>query len=178
MSMTQQQIETIRQGVRVREETQDPARMRGLDRIEIQVNEGLSYTASAVGEDGAMAIGEPVARGGTGEGNSPLAHFLTGASSCLLNQFVRLAIADGLDLRFTGARVRGEFRRDIGGAFERITTEVLAEGSLAEGAAAALLERAEAFCYVHNTLNRSVRMTTVLLVDGQEAARNVSGPDV
>jgi uncharacterized OsmC-like protein len=47
-----------------------------------------------------MSVGEPVERGGSGEGTGPLSHFLTGAGSCLLNQFVRIAIAEGYDLAF------------------------------------------------------------------------------
>lgn len=152
--------------------------MRGVNRIEVDVVEGLTYEARNLGEPEAlMHVGEPIERGGTGNGASPLSHFLVGAGACLLNQFIRVAVAEGHPLSFTRARVRGEFRRDAGGGFERILCEVHADGRLEGPAARALVERAERLCYVHATLRRAIEMTTVLVVDGQERARAVSAPD-
>jgi uncharacterized OsmC-like protein len=169
------QVAAIRQGL-ARRATADAAGFRGLDRVEIEVVEGLEYRARNPSEPGLMRIGEPVERGGAGEGNSPLSLVLAGAASCLLNQFIRSAVADGLPVRFTGVSTKGEFSRSIGGAFERITTEVRGEGALDEAQAQALLERAELLCYIHVTLRRAVRMTTVLVLDGVERARSESAP--
>ena len=167
----------IAAGIRRREEHSNPANMRGLDRVEITVQEGLSYEARNPHEsDGAMRIGEPVERGGDGSGSSPLSHFLTGAGSCLLNQFVRVAITEALPLRFLGASVRGEFRRETGGRMQRIACEVRATGSIDEAGAAALMARAERLCYVHQTLVAAVEMTTTLVVEGRTVARHVEGP--
>jgi uncharacterized OsmC-like protein len=167
----------ITAGVRRREEHKDPAAMRGLDRIEISVVDGLSYEArSPVERDGLMRVGEPVERGGDGTGATPLAHFLTGSGSCLLNQFVRVSIAEGLPLQFEGASVRGEFRREAGGQIQRIACEVRATGSIDTGTAQALMARAERLCYVHQTLVAAVEMTTILIVDGRELGRHVAGP--
>jgi uncharacterized OsmC-like protein len=168
----------IAEGIRHREEHRDPATMRGVDRIEITVAEGLSYEARNPHEpDGAMRVGEPIARGGDGSGASPLSHFLTGAGSCLLNQFVRVAITERLPLRFLGASVRGEFRREAGGRIQRIACEVHATGSIDESTAEALMVRAERLCYVHQTLVTTVEMTTTLVVDGRTVAHHVDGPD-
>ena len=168
----------IAEGIRHREEHRDPATMRGVDRIEITVAEGLSYEARNPHEpDGAMRVGEPIARGGDGSGASPLSHFLTGAGSCLLNQFVRVAITERLPLRFLGASVRGEFRREAGGRIQRIACEVHATGSIDESTAEALMVRAERLCYVHQTLVAAVEMTTTLVVDGRTVAHHVDGPD-
>ena len=167
----------IAEGIRRREEHRDPSTMRGLDRVEIAVVEGLTYEARNAAEpDSRMRIGEPADRGGDGTGASPLSHFLTGAGACLLNQFVRVAIATGLPLRFLGASVRGEFRREVAGAFQRISCQIRAEGDIDAEGAAALMARAERLCYVHQTLAASVEMTTVLVVDGREVARHVDGP--
>lgn len=169
--------EIIRAGIRRRKEHRDPTTMRGLDHVAIRVVDGLSYEAVARGEaDGRMRVGEPIDRGGDGTGASPIAHFLTGAGACLLNQFVRLAIADDLPVAFSEASVRGEFGRDPGGAFQRISVEVVGSGELADDAARQLLERAELFCYVHQTLRHAVEMTTVLVLDGRERARSTGGP--
>jgi uncharacterized OsmC-like protein len=170
-------IALITEGIRRREEHREPSAMRGLDRIEISVLEGLSYEARAEAEPhGTMRVGEPVDRGGDGSGATPLSHFLTGAGACLLNQFVRVSIAEGLPLRFLGTSVRGEFGREAGGRFQRIVCEVRAEGSIDARAAESLMIRAERLCYVHQTLVAAVEMTTVLVVDGHELARHVNGP--
>jgi uncharacterized OsmC-like protein len=166
----------ITDGIRRRERAA-PSTVHGLDRVEITIVEGLTYAARNPAEpESAMRIGEPVERGGDGTGSSPLSHFLTGVGACLLNQFVRLCVADGIGLRFAGASVRGEFGREVGGAFRRIACEVHASGPIEPGDAAALVERAERFCYVHQTLRRSVEMTTTLVVDGVAVARHRDGP--
>jgi uncharacterized OsmC-like protein len=171
------QAAAIVDGLRRRETTRDPEALRGLDRIEIRVAGALAYEARNPHEpEGLMHIGEPEDRGGTGTGNSPLSHFLTGAAACLLNQLVRVAVADDLPISFRGVRARGAFRRDPGGAYERIVYEVDATGSIDDPAAAALAERADRLCYVSNTLARAVELTTILVVDGREMARIVRRP--
>lgn len=175
---TAAQIDGIRAGIDHRRSTTDRAGLRGLDRVEIEVLEGLEYEARNPHEAGVMRVGEPVARGGTGEGSSPLSLVLTGASSCLMNQFIRSSVADGIPVRFAGASVKGEFSRTVGGGFERITAEFRAEGTLTAEQAQALVETAERLCYIHVTLRQAVRMTTVLIVDGVERARSVTGPEL
>jgi len=178
MTFTERQIETIRGGVQERETSVGRAGVRGLYRIAIDVTGALAYRAQVANEPhSVMVVGEPTERGGTGEGASPLAHFLTGVGSCLLNQFVRIAVAEAYELRFTTALVRGEFRREVGGGFERISCRVEAEGSLPQPEAEDLVTRAEALCYVHVTLRKAVEMTTALWLDGRELAVSVAGPE-
>lgn len=176
-SFSEAQLDLIRNGVLKREATNDPVSIRGVNRIEIDVVDGLAYDARNLSEPAAvMHVGEPADRGGTGEGASPLSHFLVGAGACLLNQFIRVAVTERHPLRFNRAKVRGEFRRDAGGGIERIICEILAEGRIDDAAARALVERAERLCYVHVTLRRAIEMTTVLTVDGEERVRTVSSP--
>lgn len=175
--MTPEQVEIIRKGVEAREASRDLDQVRGIDRVEIEVAEGLAYRARELNRPHAvMTVDEPPERGGTDLGSSPLGHFLTGAGSCLLNQFVRVATARGYDVRFVRARLRGTFQRQLGGGFEHLLSEVYAEGSLSAEEAGELTASAEALCYVHNTLSRAIRMTTVLYLDGDEAVRKVSTP--
>jgi uncharacterized OsmC-like protein len=168
--------EIIAAGIRRREAMTTSGPIRGLDRVDIRIVDLLAYEAQARGERGVMRIGEPVDRGGDGEGSSPLAHFLTGCGACLLNQFVRIAISDGLPLTFGGATVRGEFGREVGGAFERIEVRVEGSGRLERDAADELVRRAERLCYLHQTLVHAVELTTVLVLDGEEAAVHRDGP--
>jgi uncharacterized OsmC-like protein len=173
---TAEQIDGIKAGVQKRRTTTDRAGFRGLDRVEISVLEGLEYEARNPHEAGVMRIGEPVDRGGLGEGSSPLSLVITGAASCLMNQFIRASVAEDLPIRFLGASVKGEFSRVMGGGFERITAEFRAEGALSNEQAWALVQKAEQLCYIHVTLRQAVQMTTILTVDGIERARSVTGP--
>jgi len=174
---TADQLDGIRAGVQKRRATTDRAGFRGIDRVEISVLEGLEYEARNPHETGVIRVGEPVDRGGLGVGASPLSLVIAGAASCLLNQFIRSSVADDLPLRFTGATVKGEFSRVAGGGFERISAEFRAEGSVSDEQAAGLVATAEHLCYIHVTLRQAVRMTTVLVVDGVERARSVTGPE-
>ncbi len=178
MPFTPEQVETIRAGVRKREAARHAERIRAIERVEVRVEEGLRYRSSEMhGEAPPMTVDEPPERGGTNAGSSPLGHFLTGAGACLLNQFVRISVADGFDLRFSAARVRAEFARNPGSGMERIISEVDAEGQLDSATAEQLTERAESLCYIHNTLARTCRMTTILRLNGEEVVRRVSEPD-
>ena len=177
MVLTAETVDIIRKGVEGREALNDPERIRAIHRIAIEVEEGLRYRATRPGETQfATTVDEPAERGGTGAGPGPLTHFLTGAGSCLLNQYIRVAVAEGLDLRFTAMNVRGDARRDVGGGFEHIQQELFAEGTVAEDAMVRLAERAEGLCYVHNTLKHAVKLTTVVHLNGQEVVRRVSEP--
>ena len=177
MTWTDEQLDTIRQGIEERRLTRDRSWIRALHRIEVQVIQGFSYRAHSAPDPGlTMTIDEPVDRGGTGKGPGPIAHFLTGAATCLLNQFIRVSISRGYDLDFVGMLMRAEFRRDLGGGFEHIACTIEATGSLPHDDAMLLVGQAEELCYVHNTLKRAVRMSTILNVSGLVVATHETGP--
>lgn len=175
---TPEQAKQIRDGLRRRETACDPRGMRGLDLVEINVVGVLAYEARDASEHGAvMVVSEPPERGGIGGGSSPLSHFLAGAGSCLFNQFVRVAIAEGYPVHFLSTTVRGEFRREAGGKFQRIRYEIHAEGDVAGVPLDSLVERAERLCYVHNTLRPTVEMTTRLHLNGELVHERHSRPE-
>jgi uncharacterized OsmC-like protein len=172
MPRTPQQIDAIRSGVRNREAIHDSSQVRGLNRIEIQVRGTFAYEARNLSEPiGGMSIDEPEDRGGDGTGPTPLSHFFAGVGACLLNQFIRVSISEDYSIAFEKAHVRGEFGRNVGGRIERITTEVYGHGSLSSAEVDPLIARAEALCYVHNTLAPATAMTTILYMNGVEVGR-------
>jgi uncharacterized OsmC-like protein len=170
--LTPDRAEQIRAGVRARDGKLDPPNLRGLNRIQIDVEDVFRYKARNLREPGVMTVDEPEGRGGSGLGSSPLSHFLVGAGSCLLTQFARIAIAEGYDLQFDRAVVRGEFRRDPGHGFESIRCDIYASGQLPSGVADGLVAWAESHCFVYCTLKDVVRMVTVFHLNDQEAARH------
>lgn len=178
MAVTAEQLEQVRQGVIEREGAADPESLRRLIRVEINPVEHFTYEAHSPAEPHLkMMIDEPKARGGGEQGPSPTVYFLTGSASCLLNQFLRVSIAEGLDLRFTQMQAKGEFQRKVGGGFVSITQEIYAEGSASQEELEKLTEKAESFCYIHMTLNKVLTMTTVLYLNGKEVVRQVTGPE-
>ena len=177
MAVSSELVETIRRGLADREQTTDVERLRRLVRVEIESVERLTYHARSVAEpEFTLKIDEPRQRGGQDQGPSPLIYFLTGVGACLLNQFVRLGIARELDLRFLQVQVKGELQGKIGGGFEHITQELYAEGSVSPEELQELAEKAEALCYIHNTLSKATKMTVVVHLNGTEALRRISGP--
>lgn len=178
MSFTTAQIANIREGIRARESRQPSDLVRGLERVEVTRIDGLHYEAVEVhGSGSVMIVDEPAERGGTDDGSTPIGHFLCGVGACLLNQVVRCAVADELPAAFTSARVRGEFSRAVGGGFSRISVELHGDGELAPEEAETLLHRAEALCYIHQTLARAVELTTALVLGGARLATATSRPD-
>jgi uncharacterized OsmC-like protein len=177
MAMTGERQDLIRKGIESRESVRDPERIKGVTRVDFGPVDGLAFLATLPREaDLSITMDEPLERGGTGTGLGPLNHFLAGAAGCLLAQLVKVAIAESLDVRFTGMNIRGDFRRDVGGGFEQIMQEVHTEGSLSKDDLELLTERAEGFCYVHNTLSKVIKITTVVYLNGAETLRRVSEP--
>ena len=101
-----------------------------------------------------------------------------GVGSCLLSQFVRAGIAQELDIRFRHVQVKAELEWKIGGSFESITQELYVEGSASLHELQELTEKASALNYVHNTLIKATILTIVVHLNGKEAVRRVSHPDL
>ncbi len=72
--------------------------------------------------------------------------------------------------------VRGDYHRDVGGGFQAISQELYTEGALDQAGIETPTELEEAFCYIHNTLNKAIKMTTIVYLNGVECVRRVSEP--
>jgi len=137
----------------------------GTQRIDIELVEQLRFKAS-FGRF-SFTIDEPPERGGTDAGLPPLAHFVAGAASCLMTQYVKLAIAKDVPLTSMKAVARGHFDRRMGGAFTDMTYEISIESPASEDAIKEMAREAESMCFAHNTLKRVVRMQTNLTLNGK-----------
>lgn len=112
-------------------------------------------------------IDEPPERGGTDAGLNPLAYFIAGAASCLLNQYAMLAMGRDLPLKGTMA-ARARFERSLGGAFESVDYDISLESTATEGEIRRLADDALSMCYANNTLRKAgVKITANVSLNGK-----------
>ena len=137
----------------------------GTHRIDIELIEQLRFEASF--GNFRFTIDEPSERGGTNAGLPPLSYFVAGAASCLMTQYVKLAIAKNVPLTSMKAVARGHFDRRMGGAFKDIIYEIAIESPASADAIREIAREAELMCYAHNTLKNSVHMQTNLTLNGE-----------
>ena len=111
-------------------------------------------------------IDEPTERGGTDKGLPPLAYFLAGAASCLMTQYMKVADENGIQVKLMETIARGHFDRRIGGAFTDIEYDLNVQSTCGREQMKSLMAEAEAMCYAHNTLKKTVRMKTNVTLNG------------
>lgn len=137
----------------------------GTHRIDIELIDRLHFLASH--DHFSFAIDEPAERGGTETGLPPLAFFLAGAASCLMTQFMKLAVEKQIQVDTMRTIVRGHFDRRIGGAFTDIQYDIELHSSSNPDMIRAIALEAEGMCYAHNTLTKTVKMKTTLTLNGK-----------
>lgn len=170
-------VEIVRKGVEDRAKVPSPDPFPRVLRVEIEPIEHLTYRVRPTAEPHfEFYVDEPTERGGRDQGPSPITYFLTGVGSCLLNQFIRLAIARELPISVSSMTVKGVFERTVGGGFKEIVSELHIEGDATADGLKELAVDAEGYCYIHNTLSKAVRMTTELYLNGDHVATRVAGP--
>ena len=103
---------------------------------------------------------EPPERGGTNSGPGPLSYFMGGALACLMNQYVRVAAIEDLDIEDFTANARAHFEMKVGGSFTDIFYDIHIKSKEGADKIRGLSKKAEDYCYVHNTLLRAVTVKT------------------
>ena len=171
-------VEIIRKGVADRAEVPSPDPFPRVLRVEIELVEHLTYRAKPTAEPHfEFYVDEPKERGGNDKGPSPITYFLTGAATCLLNQFLRLAITREIPISVSSMLAKGIFERTVGGGFKEIVNELYLEGNILVEELQELAIMAEGYCYIHNTLSKAVLMTTELYLNGEHVATRTAGPE-
>jgi putative redox protein len=157
---------TIKEHVRKRHEADDEKFLFGSERVDLRRASHLKLEAKK--REFTFVIDEPPERGGTDEGPNPLAYFIAGAASCLINQYLTDAIFRGIILEDVELTARGHFDRRMGGAFSEIIYDVRLSSSSSKDAILRLSKEAEEMCYAHNTLKKAgVKMTTNIVLNGK-----------
>ncbi len=142
----------------------------GAERVDLKKVSHLALEARK--RDFVFLVDEPPERGGTDRGPNPLAYFIAGAASCLMNQYATLAIARGVSLDRMELTARGHFDRKIGGAFDEMVYDLRLESPAPEETILDLSKEAEKMCYAHNTLKKAgVKMVTNLFLNGKQISR-------
>ncbi len=167
MDSEEKLITTIKDHVRKRHEADDKEFLFGAERIDIKRVDHLTLEARK--RDFTFVVDEPSERGGKDRGPNPLAYFIAGAASCLINQFLTDAVYRGVKLDGVELTARGHFDRKLGGAFDEIIYDLRLESPSAREQVLELAKEAEEMCYAHNTLKKAgVKMTTNLILNGKQ----------
>ena len=165
MAGTRELEATVKEHVRKRHEANDEGFLFGSERVDLRRVNHLKLEAKK--RKFAFVIDEPAERGGTDEGPNPLAYFIAGAASCLINQYLTDAIFRGVKVEGLELTARGHFDRRMGGAFSEIVYDIRLKSPSPKEAIVSLSKEAEDMCYAHNTLKKAgVKMSTNLFLNG------------
>jgi putative redox protein len=166
MTDREELLSTIKEHVKKRREANDEEFLFGAERVDLRRIDHLRLEARK--RDFTFVVDEPAERGGTDEGPNPLAYFIAGAASCLINQFLTDAIYRGVKLNGVELAARGHFDRRLGGAFTEIIYDLRLASSSSKEKILSLAKEAKEMCYAHNTLVKAgVRMTTNIFLNGK-----------
>jgi uncharacterized OsmC-like protein len=164
--MESELIVTIKEHVRKRHEADDKAFLFGSERIDLRRIDHLTLEARK--RDFTFTVDEPPERGGLDKGPNPLAYFLAGAASCLVNQYLTDAIYRGVKIDSIELAARGHFDRRMGGAFTEMIYDIRLASPSPREEISSLAREAEDMCYAHNTLKKAgVKMTTNIYLNGK-----------
>jgi putative redox protein len=157
---------TIKEHVRKRHEANDEGFLFGSERVDLRRVDHLKLEVKKRMFD--FIVDEPPERGGTDGGPNPLAYFIAGAASCLINQYLTDAIFRGVKLDDVQLTARGHFDRRMKGAFDEIIYDLRLTSPSPKEAVVKLSKEAEDMCYAHNTLKKAgVKMVTNLFLNGE-----------
>lgn len=163
------------------EERKKPAsgdKLVGTVRVDIKHVEHLNFHAFDTDEpNSAIEVDEPVKRDGHGRGHSPLSYFLVGAGSCLLTQWAKIAVIEGLEIDNLDAIVRGHTDRRIDGRFTDFVFDVRMTGNETAEKVRLAAKEAERLCFVHNTLKLATPVVTNVSLNDKVVYTSKLGPE-
>ena len=156
----------IREHVKKRHEADDEEFLFGAERVDLKHLDHLTMEARK--RHFTFLVDEPTERGGTDKGPNPLAYFLAGAASCLMNQYATDAIYRDIKLDKFEITARGHFDRRLGGAFSDMVYDLRITSEASKDQILSLAKEAEEMCYAHNTLKKAgVKMVSNIFLNGQ-----------
>jgi len=167
MNTDEELTSTIRDHVRKRHEADDEGFLFGAERVDLRHLDHLTMEARK--RHFTFLVDEPAERGGTDRAPNPLAYFLAGAASCLMNQYITDAIYRNIRLDAFEMTARGHFDRRMGGAFNDMAYDLKISSAAPKEEILSLSKEAEEMCYAHNTLKKAgVKMVTNVFLNGEQ----------
>ena len=167
MSSDAELTATIKEHVKKRHEANDEEFLFGAERVDLKHLDHLTMEVSK--RHFRFIVDEPKERGGTDLGPNPLAYFLAGAASCLMNQYATDAVYRSIKLDGFEITVRGHFDRRIGGSFSDMVYDLRISSPASKDQILSLAKEAEEMCYAHNTLKRAgVKMVSNIFLNGEK----------
>jgi len=158
--------EVIKEHVKKRHEAEDEEFLFGAERVDLKHLDHLTMEVRK--RQFTFLVDEPAERGGTDKGPNPLAYFLAGAASCLMNQFATDAIYRNVKLEKFEITARGHFDRRLGGAFSDMVYDLRISSPASKEQILSLAKEAEEMCYAHQTLKRAgVKMASNIFLNGE-----------
>jgi uncharacterized OsmC-like protein len=113
-----------------------------------------------------IQIDEPPSRGGQNEGPSPLSYFVTGAASCLAMQYMNVLNEQPLPIE--SMKVLARAHNDRGARiFTDMVFQVSLTGPISPSDAEGLARAASKRCFVENTLEKAIPLTTEVELNGK-----------
>ncbi len=128
---------------------------------------GFLSSASRRGSDLVWYSDEPVDRGGTGKGPSPLSYFLSSLGFCQMVHYVEHCAAEGLSLGSLSMKVEGKVSPQKPVRFTDVIYEVQIQSSEDDDRIKRLARVAAEECYVTNTLKRSCSVKGSIFHNGK-----------
>jgi len=116
-----------------------------------------------------IEIDEPEERHGTNQGPSPLAYFVAGTASCLLMQYVN--VLEERPLAVESMKIVARAHNDrVARVFTDMVFRVSLSGPISTADAEQLARDASKRCFVENTLEKAIPLSTELELNGVQIA--------
>ncbi len=152
MPTDEELVKVVKDYLHKRSEGTDKEFLFASERIDMKVVRQLTFEAHR--RQFSFFIDEPPERGGRDAGLNPLAYFIAGAASCLLNQYGMLAM--GRDIPLGGTlSAKATFERKMGGSFNEVDYDIRLESKAPEKEIRKLADDALSMCYANNTLRKA-----------------------
>jgi len=165
MPTDEELVKVVKDYLHKRSAASDKEFLFATERIDMKIVHQLTFEAHR--RQFSFFIDEPPERGGRDAGLNPLAYFIAGAASCLLNQYGMLAMGRDIPLQGT-LSAKATFERKMGGSFNEIEYDIRLESTASEGEIRKLANDALSMCYANNTMRRAgVRIAMDVSLNGK-----------
>lgn len=152
MPTDEELVKVVKDYLQKRSEAKDEKFLYAAERVDMKIVHQLTFEAHR--RQFSFFIDEPPERGGRDAGLNPLAYFIAGAASCLLNQYGMLAM--GRDIPLNGTlSAKATFERKMGGSFNEVDYDIRLESAAPEPQVRQLAKDALSMCYANNTLRKA-----------------------